>query len=333
MTLHDHNDAPQPDPPPVPPEHSKVPDQKVVVVANRHAAAERKNKARRNLLIIIAAVVIAAAAFWYFEVYAPAPLQKVASFESEVTSAVQQNFSSFPSGGVTSTKPVKLTTKQESLDAPGVIAATNMAREGNGDLPPLTESATLDDVAMLRLDDMFANQYFAHVDPSSGESALTVASSVGYRYIALGENLAEGWFAGDQGVVTAWMNSPEHRANILNTHYTEIGVAVREGEMNGQQAWIAVQVFGKPTSACPPAPDPTLNEAITDAETALNDMSTELADDQIAINAMQPQSGDAYNQKVAQYNALVVQYNSLSTQTKTEVDQYNGQVAAYNACL
>ena len=50
----------------------------------------------------------------------------------------------------------------------------------NGNLPPLAENATLDDIATLRIDDMFAEQYFAHVNSSTGESAVTVASSVGY---------------------------------------------------------------------------------------------------------------------------------------------------------
>jgi hypothetical protein len=167
----------------------------------------------------------------------------------------------------------------------------------------------------------------------TGASAVTVASSVGYEHLALGENLAEGIFAGDQGVVTAWMNSPGHRANILDTHYTEIGVAVREGMFDGQQTWIAVQVFGKPTSACPAAPDPQLQTAINNAEAELTQMGDQLKQAQTSVEAMQPQSGDAYNQAVAQYNAQVSAYNTLGTNTKTEMTQYNAEVDAYNACL
>jgi hypothetical protein len=140
-------------------------------------------------------------------------------------------------------------------------------------------------------------------------------------------------FAGDNGVVTAWMNSPGHRANILDTHYTEIGVAVREGVFDGQQSWIAVQVFGKPTSACPAAPDPKLQAAIDAAEADITQMSDQLKQMQSAVESMQPQSGDAYNQAVAQYNAQVSAYNTLGANTKTEVAQYNAEVQAYNACL
>ena len=51
--------------------------------------------------------------------------------------------------------------------------------------------------------------------------------------------------------MTAWMNSPGHRANILNPHFQEIGVAVGKGMYEGHETWIAVQSFGMPLSACP----------------------------------------------------------------------------------
>ncbi len=327
------DNSPIPIPPPPQEEGDDEHVQKVVVIVNSRAAADRRMKARRRLILIIAGVIAAAGVVWAIQHFSSVPLDKVASFETQVTTEVQNAFSSFPSGGVTSTQPWRVTAKQAVLTPGGIIADTNAARAANGGLPALKEEATLDDIATLRLDDLFAHQYFAHVDPQTGESALTVASSVGYNHIALGENLAEGFFEGDKGVLDAWMASPGHRANILDTHYTEIGVAAREGLMNGRQTWIAVQVFGKPTSACPPAPDTELAAAIANAESALTQMSDSLAQSKASIEAMQPKSGDAYNAKVSQYNALVSQYNALATQTKTEVAQYNGEVEAYNACL
>ena len=62
-------------------------------------------------------------------------------------------------------------------------------------------------------------------------------------------------------------------------------------------------------------------------------MGDQLKQAQTSVEAMQPQSGDAYNQAVAQYNAQVSAYNTLGTNTKTEVTQYNAEVDAYNACL
>jgi uncharacterized protein YkwD len=327
---------PKPEPPPVPqelnaPEEDEAHVQQVVVVPDTKAAMRRKRTARLRLIIIIAALVMAGAGIWTFQNFSSSPLEKIASFESMVTSDVQSGFSSFPQQNIIAPRS-NLTATQATLDAKGVIADTNKERATHGNLPALQENATLDDIATLRLDNMFAHQYFAHVSPT-GESALTVASSVGYNHIALGENLAEGWFNGDQGVLDAWMASPGHRANILDTHYTEIGVAAREGMFQGRETWIAVQVFGKPASACPPPPDPTLRTAIANAQEALVQMESSLKTMKSEIDAMDPQSGSAYNQKVSSYNTLVSTYNMLAAQTKTQIENYNGAAAAYNACL
>ncbi len=312
------------------PELSPTPlPQKPIVIANGMAATERKRKAKRNLLFIITGAIVLGGAVWYIGKISSSPLQKIASFSSSLAPMAQQNVSNYPAPIISAVRAMQ---KNSTLTVAGVIADTNVQRAQNGNLPPLAENKTLDAIATLRLDDMFENQYFAHVSPT-GQSAVTVASSVGYAHLALGENLAEGIFSGDNGVVTAWMNSPGHRANILDTHYTQIGVAVREGMFNGQQTWIAVQVFGKPTSACPAAPDPKLQAAINAAEADLTQMSDQLKQMQSSIETMQPQSGAAYNQAVAQYNAQVSAYNALGANTKTEVAQYNAQVSAYNACL
>jgi hypothetical protein len=217
------------------------------------------------------------------------------------------------------------------LTVAGVIEQTNDQRAENGNLPPLAENATLDDIATLRLDDMFTQQYFAHVGPQ-GESAISVASSVGYTHLALGENLALGNYAGDAGVVTAWMASPGHRANILDTHYTQIGVAVREGMFEGSETWLAVQVFGRPASDCS-APDANLENSINLSEQEIASTSAELATDKTVIDAMSPQSGPAYNAQVEDYNNLAAQYNALAAETKTAIDTYDTQVNAFNACL
>ncbi len=292
----------------------------------------RKHKARRRLAV--AAVIVAAAgmALWYFQKSLSLPLQHIAEFgnsiDTSLTNQLEQNFSApSPLQQVTKATPKKT----NILTVAGVIAQTNMQRAQNGDLPPLSENATLDAIATLRISDMFAQQYFAHVGPQ-GESALTVASSVHYAHLALGENLALGLFAGDAGVVDAWMNSPGHRANILNAHYTQIGVAVREGMFQGQETWIAVQVFGRPASDCP-SPDANLKTSIDLSEKQISAMAAELTSDRAAIAAMSPQAGPQYNAKVEDYNNLAAQYNNLVAETKTAIGMYNDEVAAFNQCL
>jgi uncharacterized protein YkwD len=298
-------------------------------------AASRKKKAKRRLIFIAVAVVIAGAAIWYFQKSFSVPLQNIAAFgnsvETSVNNQLEQNsstLSSPPLQQVTKATPKKTNT----LTIAGVIAQTNVQRTENGNLPPFAENVTLDDIATLRIDDMFAGQYFAHVNSSTGESAITVASSVGYANLALGENLALGNYAGDAGVVAAWMASPGHRANILDTHYTQIGVAVREGMFDGQETWIAVQVFGRPAADCP-APDANLNTTIDLSENQISAMATELQSDKAAIDAMSPQSGPQYNAQAEDYNNLATQYNNLTAETKTAISDYDAEVNAFNECL
>ena len=128
------------------------------------------------------------------------------------------------------------------------------------------------------------------------------------------------------------MNSPGHRANILDVHYTQIGVAVREGTFQGQTTWIAIQVFGRPSSDCP-MPDPSLETNINTLETQITTMAAELQSDKTAIDAMNPQSGPQYNEQVEDYNNLAAQYNSLTSQAKNVIAEYDAQVDAFNACL
>ncbi len=278
-------------------------------------------------------MIVLVAALWYFQRSLSLPLQSIESFgnsfETSVGGQLSNNFSAPSSSPQQSVKSAPK--KANALTVAGVIDQTNDQRAENGSLPPLAESATLDAIAAVRINDMFTQQYFAHVGPQ-GQSAVTVASSVGYANLALGENLALGLYAGDAGVVTAWMNSPGHRANILNAHYTQIGVAVREGVFNGQETWIAVQVFGRPASDCP-GPDAGLKNSIDLSEAQIGTMTTQLQSDKAAIDAMSPQSGPQYNAQVEDYNNLVVQYNNLATQVKTAIAVYNSQVNAFNTCL
>lgn len=288
----------------------------------------RKKKAKLRLWFIGISIIILGGAYWYIEKSFSLPFQQIVSFEYAATSKIENNFSAPPP---LQQLPNVAAKSVNTLTLIGVVERTNSQRAANGNLPSLTENATLDDIAMLRLDDMFEKQYFAHVAPD-GSSAQTVASTVGYSYLALGENLALGNFAGDAGVVTAWMNSPGHRANILDTHYSQIGVAVREGTFNHQTTWIAVQIFGKPTSDCPSA-DESLKASIDAAEAQISSDEAQLEQSKSDIQAMDPQSGPEYNQKVVEYNASVQQYNDLVAQTKATIVHYDAEVQAFNACL
>lgn len=134
---------------------------------------------------------------------------------------------------------------QWGLTKNGVIAQTNKARQEKGALPSLSENFLLNAIAEERLKDMFKNQYFSHYPPS-GENFSELAIRFGYKYNRIAENIASGEYRNDEKVVAAWMQSPGHRANILSSDVSEIGVAVGKGYLKGNETWIGVQIFGHP---------------------------------------------------------------------------------------
>lgn len=288
------------------------------------------SRVRKRLAVIAVVIIAGILLYWYFS---PAfSVKKLIDIQNAaeqfaITQIEKQISTPPPLRGPRSTAPPT----SSFLTRSGIVVGTNMQRKENGNLPPLSEDATLDTIARSRLRDMFQKQYFAHVAPN-GESAVMVAKSVGYDYIALGENLALGNYAGDRGVVVAWMNSPGHRANILNNHYTQIGVAVGEGTFEGEDTWIAVQIFGKPASDCP-GPDTNLKTVIDNAEYQLSQMEGEIQAEKAELDAMEPHYRAAYNQKVGEYNGLVDKYNTLLGQTKLQIFTYDGEVNIFNQCI
>ena len=133
-----------------------------------------------------------------------------------------------------------------SISPEAIVALTNKEREKNN-LPSLTISPALNEAAQRKAADMFAFDYWAHDSPS-GRSPWDFFGEVDYLYKAAGENLAKD-FADSQGVVAAWMNSPTHRANIVDPRFMEIGVAVVDGTLKGYQTTLVVQHFAKPVAA------------------------------------------------------------------------------------
>lgn len=124
-----------------------------------------------------------------------------------------------------------------------LIDLTNDNRVADS-LGTLRRSATLDEAAQLKAADMAKYEYFAHDSPL-GVTPWYWFGRVGYDYTYAGENLAV-HFSDSDDVVKAWMNSPGHRANIMNGSYTEIGIGTAKGEYKGSPTIFVVQLFGRP---------------------------------------------------------------------------------------
>lgn len=124
------------------------------------------------------------------------------------------------------------------------LANRNRSTESLG---TLTVNPVLEKAAQMKADDMARNGYFSHNSPA-GITPWHWFREAGYQYVFAGENLAVN-FADSEAVDKAWMNSPTHRANIMNGRYTEIGIATARGMYKGKETTFVVQLFGKPLPA------------------------------------------------------------------------------------
>ena len=121
------------------------------------------------------------------------------------------------------TEPTQPTQSTSSVSAyeKKVVELTNAERAKQG-LAPLTLDTELSKVARTKSEDMKNKNYFDHTSPTYG-SPFDMMKSFGISYTSAGENIAMGQKTPEQ-VVQAWMDSPGHRANIMNSSFTHIGV-------------------------------------------------------------------------------------------------------------
>jgi len=218
---------------------------------------------------------------------------------------------------------------QSFLTQAGVIQLTNVQREKHG-LSPFRENADLNESALLKVQDMLANQYFKHISPL-GEDVGDLAEAAGYEFITIGENLAMGNFKDDQILIQDWMDSPGHRANVLSSNFQEMGAAVLQGEFEGKKTWLAVQHFGLSLDICP-QPSEELEAEIAENQKNIESLQELMSGLRQEIEDMKPKGGQAYSQKIEQYNELVSRYNDLIYVTKDLTGQYNSQVILFNEC-
>lgn len=131
------------------------------------------------------------------------------------------------------------------LDAPTLIQLTNTERKING-RSMLRVNTKLAKAAEKKANDIMARGYFSHTTPE-GKPFYQWIQEANYTYKSAGENLAIS-FISNEDATAAWMKSTTHRENILDPHYTDIGIAVAIGEFEGKTTAVAVQMFGEPTA-------------------------------------------------------------------------------------
>jgi len=131
------------------------------------------------------------------------------------------------------------------ISTQSLLSYTNVARASVG-MPPLTANSQLATAAQNKASYMFEHNFWAHNAPD-GKVPWDFMKEQGYIYVYAGENLARG-YSNAQEVVDAWMNSPEHRQNLLSPNYQEVGFAVEQGDLTGEKnTTLVVQMLGNRT--------------------------------------------------------------------------------------
>ena len=123
-----------------------------------------------------------------------------------------------------------------SNDEKEVFNLINTQRTNNG-LPALKISNEVQKVARVKAQDMVDKNYFSHTSPTYG-SPFDMLKSFKVSYNSAGENIAGN--SSNSGAVNAWMNSPGHKANILNSSFNYTGIGVVSSPRYGK---IFVQMF------------------------------------------------------------------------------------------
>lgn len=135
-----------------------------------------------------------------------------------------------------------------SMNSQQLLRLTNVERT-NADLPALVSSDKLTKAAEMKLQDMFEAQYWSHIAPDGTKPWLWVKKA-GYEYSIAGENLAKNYESADS-TIAAWMASPEHRKNILDKQFVEVGFAIGTDVYENKTTTMTVAMYGRPASLAP----------------------------------------------------------------------------------
>lgn len=143
-----------------------------------------------------------------------------------------------------------------NLDRGELLQYTNQDRSDNH-VSSLRFNPELNQAAQNKADDMVKNNYWAHNSPG-GKTPWTFILGSGYQFQQAGENLAYG-FDTSASVIQAWMNSPEHRANMLDSNFEEVGFGIAESPdyIGHGPELIVVAEYGEPLIAVPGQSDNT----------------------------------------------------------------------------
>lgn len=184
---------------------------------------DRKQKVQHAAYMLAAGFAIGLVATWAYAIVSGGALVSIESNRDEPT---------IPLTSAVSSEPI----------APNVLEKLVNERRTLDGKKPLASNAKLRESACAKADHMLANDYWDHISPE-GVTPWTFIKKAGYDYKEAGENLARG-FKDDTKLVQAWMDSPTHRSNVLDSKFTEQGICERDGTLGGKATRLVVQQLG-----------------------------------------------------------------------------------------
>lgn len=136
-----------------------------------------------------------------------------------------------------------------SVSSENIESLINQERTSRG-IAPLKDNVQLNQAALNKSVDMISRKYFEHY--AYGLTPWDFIKNQNYSYLYAGENLAMD-FSTSEGMVSAWMNSPIHRKNILNPDFTDMGVGVVKGQFTDaegtRETQMVTNMFATPKPA------------------------------------------------------------------------------------
>ncbi|MGN9762038.1 sigma-70 family RNA polymerase sigma factor [Streptomyces sp. SD31] len=235
--------------------------------ASRTEARRRRRNRRRAVGGAVVAACVAGGGLWYFDTdpgtgrgneeataarTAGAPavdLEELIPVETSPSASKSPSPSASPSKKASPSKTPRPTKKSVPTPRPStrptrsasstpqtqaaptgavaqVVALVNKERSAAG-CGPVTEDRQLNQAALGHSEDMDARDFFDHTNPDGADPGQRITAA-GYTWSTYGENIAQGQQT-PEAVMDSWMNSPGHRANILNCSFKDIGVGIHEG--------------------------------------------------------------------------------------------------------
>lgn len=224
-------------------------------------------------------------------------------------------------GGYNFTTSGSVLGTKAAISTDALLDETNKQRQSQG-VSALQMNDRLSEAAYMKAQDMLRQQYWAHVAPD-GTTPWQWLTKVGYNYASAGENLAKN-FSSSSATITAWMASLDHRENVLNTRFTEVGFGVADGILDGQHTTLIVALYGQSVGAV--AAPAVAQTEVPAGGTADFGLLTRLA---IALQSMTPAAlGSLFMLLLAMLVALVahVYRDKLPKRLKRSWYRHHGMV-------